>query len=186
MSSQHSIRKVVEDEFNKIFEDEKIAINMELTVFNYTIQLCESKNIKCQWEDFMFISYYKHRAYTILYNIENQDSQELYGLIKKEPNFNYDKVFVEKQIDKHYNTNRFGISNIEMQPSKWADIIEKDRQRYNTDESEEISNNGLFHCKKCKSKRTTYTQAQLRGGDESMSILVKCHEPDCNHNFRIG
>ena len=186
MSNQHSIRKIVEEEFNKIFDDVKISENMERTIFNYTIQLCELKSIKCQWENYMFVSYYKHRAYTILYNIENQVDKELYKLIKKDTNFNYDKVFVEKQIDKNYNTNRFGISNIEMQPSKWADIIEKDRQRYNTDELEEVSDNGLFNCKKCKSKKTTYTQAQLRGGDESMSILVKCHEPDCGHDFRIG
>lgn len=45
-----------------------------------------------------------------------------------------------------------------------------------------IDEKGTFQCGKCKSWRTTYYPLQTRGGDESMTNFVTCH--DCNHHFR--
>lgn len=45
-----------------------------------------------------------------------------------------------------------------------------------------IDEKGTFQCGKCKSWRTTYYPLQTRGGDESMTNFVTCH--DCNNHFR--
>lgn len=41
---------------------------------------------------------------------------------------------------------------------------------------------GVFTCPKCKSKNTTFTQVQTRGGDEPMTNMVECL--DCGLHFR--
>mmetsp|Transcript_30878 Transcript_30878/g.48105 ORF Transcript_30878/g.48105 Transcript_30878/m.48105 type:complete len:325 (-) Transcript_30878:26-1000(-) len=41
---------------------------------------------------------------------------------------------------------------------------------------------GVYQCRKCKSKRTKYDQLQTRGGDEPMTNIITCF--DCKHKWR--
>ena len=41
---------------------------------------------------------------------------------------------------------------------------------------------GVYTCRRCKSKRTKYDQLQTRGGDEPMTNFVTCF--DCKYKFR--
>ena len=41
---------------------------------------------------------------------------------------------------------------------------------------------GLFTCKRCKSKKTTFYQQQTRGADEPMTNFIQCLM--CNYNMK--
>ena len=43
---------------------------------------------------------------------------------------------------------------------------------------------GIFMCKKCKSKKTTYYQLQTRSADEPMTTYVECM--DCNNHWKFS
>ena len=47
----------------------------------------------------------------------------------------------------------------------------------------EQQHDGFFTCKKCKSKKTTYTQAQTRSADEPMTTFVTCLSCDFRWKF---
>jgi len=40
----------------------------------------------------------------------------------------------------------------------------------------------MFTCKKCKSKRTTYYEAQIRSADEPATIFITCI--DCGKHWK--
>ena len=42
----------------------------------------------------------------------------------------------------------------------------------------------LFKCGKCKQKKTTYYQLQVRGGDEPMTTFITCCNPACRNRWR--
>ncbi len=56
-------------------------------------------------------------------------------------------------------------------------IIEKNKAKM--DEEYE----GIFKCKKCKSKKTSYYQLQTRSADEPMTTFVQCIECDNHWKF---
>jgi transcription elongation factor S-II len=41
----------------------------------------------------------------------------------------------------------------------------------------------MFMCRKCKSRRCTYAQAQLRSADEPMTTFVSCLDCGCRWRF---
>ncbi len=183
MSHKHSIRTIVINEFIILFNDKKIAKNLEIGVFNYTILYFESRNIKSQWKLDKFITIYKHKAESLLKNIKNQSSQELFNSILTK-NYNYSQLCYEKQYDIHFNNYRFGMNPMDIDITKWDDILKRDNERCRELDDKIKKEDGLYTCKFCKSKKTTFTLVQTRSGDEAMTVMVKCLE--CNNEFRGG
>jgi DNA-directed RNA polymerase subunit M/transcription elongation factor TFIIS len=48
----------------------------------------------------------------------------------------------------------------------------------------EAAPDGMHQCPKCRSHKTTHTQAQTRSADESMTVFVCCFV--CDHRFRYS
>ena len=74
------------------------------------------------------------------------------------------------------------LSAMERFPQRWkevnATLEATDKYLYH---SEEVSSDA-FRCMKCKQRKCTYAQAQLRSADEPMTILVRCL--NCGHSWR--
>jgi transcription elongation factor S-II len=47
-----------------------------------------------------------------------------------------------------------------------------------------IISEGMYTCRKCKGKRTTSQEIQMRSADEPMTIFITC--VDCGNSWRIG
>ena len=47
-----------------------------------------------------------------------------------------------------------------------------------------IVSEGMYTCRKCKGKRTTSQEIQMRSADEPMTIFIRC--VDCGNSWRIG
>lgn len=67
----------------------------------------------------------------------------------------------------------------EMCPERWADAFERvARKQLRTMAPLNIKDavDGLLQCRKCKSKKTTYTQLQTRSADEPLTTFALCIE----------
>ena len=61
----------------------------------------------------------------------------------------------------------------ELNPEQHAELKHKIMSKYINMNSEQ-EHDGFFKCGKCKTMKTTYTQAQTRSADEPMTTFVTC------------
>ena len=151
--------------FNKLFEDDSIGKNIEIGIYNYSINDANSRGIIKKWKNIKFSEIYYSRLRTILHNLKNE---KLLNQVKN------------NQITP--NTLAL-MSHQEMVPDKWKARIElkmkRDKSRLSTNIE---ASTDLFTCKKCKSKKCTYYEMQTRSADEPATIFITCL--DCGKNWR--
>lgn len=153
-------------------EKQKMALNLERGIYNYTIKSVTS-NDKDGWND-IFKSYYIQFASIVYQNLDPTSHLK---------NVNYLKYLLDKKY------NEFEIVTLEANlrfPEKWKEIIDIYGSK---DTVEEFKNNedipdGLFKCGKCKTYKTTYYQLQIRSSDEPMSTFVQCLA--CGNRWRFN
>ena len=59
-----------------------------------------------------------------------------------------------------------------------------DATRSDWNQKHALVSEGMYTCRKCKGKRTTTQEIQMRSADEPMSIFITC--VDCGNQWRIG
>ena len=151
-------RTNVQSKLNKIIEDEKKSKNMEKGIYNYAIR--ESKKLKVvrKWDNHYFVELYSSRLRSIYSNLKN--NPELLEQLKQE-------VFKVEEIA--------FFSHQQLNPKKWEVLIEEKKNRdKNKVEAKVVASTDAFKCRKCGSRETTYSQAQLRSADEPMTTFVAC------------
>ena len=75
------------------------------------------------------------------------------------------------------------MSHEELYPELYAKIKEKVMNKHITKDNNE-NHEGMFKCGRCKTYKTTYTQAQTRSADEPMTTFVTCL--NCNHRWKFS
>jgi transcription elongation factor S-II len=153
---------------------QKIAINIERSIFNYSI-------VKLQMGDkllndlFKFI--YIGKAVVIYRNLDRNHS------LKND--YLYDKV-VSGEINVK---DLVHFSPEQMFPEKSAQIALKyyDEKRSIEEIMTATDNNAetdQFKCSKCGQRRCTYYQLQTRSADESLTTFVRC--VNCDNRWRFS
>lgn len=155
---------------------QKIALNLERGIFNYTV----NKVVTSQWND-KFKDNYIDKSVHIFSNL-NPDSklknkELIHRLFKKE-------------------INEFELCNLpsdEIFPERHAEIIITYIECLRKEEKpEEITDDGAHFCSKCKTSRTTYYQLQTRSakiiGWKSTLLITSwlCYwENSCSPSYLI-
>ena len=154
---KHIFRKKVSEKLNNIIDNEKMAINIEKSIFNYTINEAKNKNIVRKWENKYFQQIYKNRLRSIYLNLKNES-------------------FCEKIKKKRIKTSMLHkMTHQEMCPEKWKSMIDAKIKRDKNMTSVNMSAaTDEFTCYKCKKKKCTYYQLQTRSADEPMTTFVTC------------
>jgi DNA-directed RNA polymerase subunit M/transcription elongation factor TFIIS len=147
--------------------NEKTYINMEIAIFNYSIQKAkQQKGVVVRWDIPAFVQIYTDHLRTILYNLDH--NPELRRQIVASEILSKDFVFMTHQ---------------EWWPSIWKTRIEekikKDELKYN---KKVQASTDMFTCKKCHNNKCTYYEMQTRSADESATIFVNCLT--CGKNWR--
>jgi len=160
-----TFRNNISKKLEEIMENDKLAINIEKSVFNYTIQESNSRKIVKKWDNPYFVQIYIDRMRSIYINLKNEEFKNQIKIGEITP----------QQLS--------SMTHQEMNPQRWKECIErkikKDNSRLNTNVE---ASTDMFTCKKCKSKRCTYYELQTRSADEPMTIFVTCL--DCGKNFK--
>lgn len=161
-------RQTVTSKLENVFEDNVIQINIEKGIFNFTIKICKEHSEQLSWKNCFFVKEYSKNARRVLANLTyTPNAKQLIkrindGLIKPEELASY--------------------SHEELYPDFWAEQKLKIMAKHiNTKPEQE--HDGFFKCGKCKTYKTTYTQAQTRSADEPMTTFVTCL--NCNNVWKF-
>lgn len=158
-------RKNIVNNFKVVTEDEKISINLEKGIFNYTIQTSNKRNLIKKWSNELFLIIYIEKLKMVLCNLKNE-------------------TIFNKLINKEIKAHELAfMTHEEMRPDIWNQLIElkkiKDENKFSP--KLEASTDD-FTCSKCKSKQCTHYQLQTRSADEPMTTFVTCI--NCGNRWR--
>jgi transcription elongation factor S-II len=159
-------RANVSAKLNKFFlvagGNEKHGINLEKGIHNWALKEASNRKVVKKWDNPFFVQIYLDHLRSIYFNLDNETiiNQVVSGEIKS-------------------HTIAF-MTHHEMQPEKWAELIRlksiRDKSKFETHLE---ASTDTFTCRKCKSKKCSYMQAQTRSADEPMTTFVCCLECGC-------
>ena len=158
-------RSRVVERIDEILQDTKNSKNLEKGIFNYSLKEAEYRKIIKKWDNQLFVQLYIDHLRSIMVNLKNTAILEQIndGTIKS-----HMVAFMTHQ---------------EMKPDRWADLIAKkiikDKNKFETNIEAATD---TFTCRKCKSKKCTYYQVQIRSADEPMTTFITCLE--CGNRWK--
>lgn len=159
----HSVfRANIVKKLDEIFQNEKHSVNLEKGIYNYALKEATRRKVIKKWDNPYFVQIYVDHLRSIFVNLKNTDivSQVTDGTIKA-----HTIAFMTHQ---------------EMNPYKWAELIDaKSKRDKNKFEANFEAATDTFKCRKCKSKKCTYSAIQTRSSDEPMTIFVTCLDCGC-------
>lgn len=148
-------RENVKKDLSELFNDIKTN-NIEKSIYNWCIINCNELSMDATWDNHVFVHMYVQKAIDVLEHIK------IHGM---EYDIN-NKLLATKDVAtfnyKNYNKIR------------WTPIIHETKMN---------NNDGIFQCKKCKSKKTTYYSLQTRSADEPMTNFITCL--NCNNRWKM-
>jgi DNA-directed RNA polymerase subunit M/transcription elongation factor TFIIS len=121
--------------------------NIEISVYNHAISYANAHSIEAVWTNFIFKHFYVSKA------------QEILSSLRESPEFVH-KVVREKLSTEiaTYNKKRKKKNDPRDTALLGADAVSE----------------GIFKCRKCGSRRTTYYSVQIRSQDEPATNFITC------------
>lgn len=163
ISNDEEFRRNVRNQIKmKMGLKEKMANNIEINIFNYTVKECKERNIVRKWDNKYFVQIYTDKFRSIYNNIC--------------PLNNKNKELLKKIKDKKISTKNIAfMTHQELKPLLWKDLIDaKINRDKNIGKDEDMLATDEFTCFKCKKNKCTYYQLQTRSADEPMTTFVSC------------
>ena len=151
-----------------ILQNEDHCLNLEKGVFNWALKEASFRKVVKKWDNRYFVELYKTHLRSVYINLKNNPT--LVASIGVE----------EGQIKPHEVA---FMSHQDLMPERWSALIEKkEKEDANKYECNIQAATDTFTCRKCRSKKCTYTQAQVRAADEGMTTYVSCL--DCGTRWK--
>lgn len=165
MDTRRKVVGIFIEVFRESFSSfDKIATNVEKSIFNHTIRRCKNEKIPCNWENNLFYRYYAEQVRRIKANLTYLNHRT-----------NLKERILSKEIKP---TDIVGMSDDDLLSLETKQQIEKDNyfltEKSMVGQQTVVAVSGMFTCGRCKSKKTTYRQMQTRSADEPMTTLVQC------------
>ena len=157
IADPRSFRDKVSQSFSDKFNRPNTQKNIELGIYNATLEEATAKGVIKRWDNAAFVQLYLGRFRVVWSNLKRA---ELYAQVKQ-------RAILPERIA--------FMSHQELLPSRWAPLLDakkkRDASRY---EPELVANTSNFTCRKCKSNKCNYYQLQTRSADEPMTTFVTC------------
>ena len=158
---------------NKVIKNKKKSKIIEDSIYNYTKDRIKEMNITFSWDNELCRRIYMNKLISIYSNIDNKcyvKNEELLNKIKK------DEIDIE---------NIAYIDSRKLKPEEWEKYEKKEKAIYDIIHNDELSQvTDMFKCGKCKKRKCTYYQLQIRSSDEPMTTFITC--VNCNHKWAIN
>jgi len=171
ISNPTEFRKNIVEKLNKYIVNNKKCINIEKSIYNYTIQEATRNKVIKKWDNKYFIMIYIDKLRAIWLNI---DSNSYIG----------NKSFIEHINDGTISTKDIAfLTHQEIYPEIWKSLIDakikRDENKFEVDKRGATSE---FKCRKCHKRECSYYQLQTRSADEPMTTFVTCI--NCGNNWK--
>jgi DNA-directed RNA polymerase subunit M/transcription elongation factor TFIIS len=149
------------------------AKDLEQGIFNWTIEYCDKKSLLPNWNNEIFRKIYDDKFISILTNLDMESELKNVGLLNRMLNNEF------KPHDIPY------MEPHEIFPERWISIISsKLKKEQSLIESNSEAKTDMFKCGRCKQKKCSYYEMQVRSADESSTIFITCM--NCKNKWRIG
>lgn len=159
------IREKARNAFRKSIKKEKVLLNLEIGIYNYSLQEASRKKEVKKWENPKFVQIYSDRLRSIYINMKDE------------------KILNSLNSGELLPQTFAFMTHQEMKPEIWKELIEKksriDATKFDTNIT---ARTDMFTCGKCKSKKCTYYTMQTRSADEPETIFITCL--DCGKNWK--
>jgi DNA-directed RNA polymerase subunit M/transcription elongation factor TFIIS len=171
-NNKHEIRnKLRELLINDIKLEELEATDLEIGIFNSTIDYANSLKIPLSWASDLFTDSYLNIARSIYSNLNKDTYVKNKELIERLKN----KEFVPHKLPY--------MSCEEIFPERWEAIIEKQKLKFKAAyEIKQVSMTDTIKCGKCKNNKISYYELQTRSGDEAITQFYNCII--CGHKWK--
>ena len=140
--------------------DEKKSINIEKSIYNYSIKEATNRLVVKKWDNPYFVLIYTNKLKSILDNMTPENIEKL-----KSGEINPCKLAF--------------LTHQELNYEKWKVLLDekaqKDKYKF---ETQVQAATDTFTCRRCKKNRCTYYQLQTRSSDEAITTFVTCLECD--------
>ena len=166
--NENNKHKIREDFVNLLINNLKIpeleARDLEIGVFNSSIDYANNYSIQLSWNCQLFMETYINISRSIYSNISKTSYVKNENL--------YDRMIVKKEFLPHM-LPYMQYHNIF--PERWKDIIEKNQRRFKAAyEIKLVAMSDMITCMRCKSKKVSYYELQTRSGDEASTLFMNC------------
>lgn len=160
-----TFRSNIQKKLCAILGDEKMGINLEKGVFNFAIKEASSRKIVKKWENSQFAQLYIDRMRSIYINLKNE-------------------LLLQQLKSCEISPQTFAfMTHQEFNPDHWKEYIDRKQKRDMSKYTNNVeASTDMFVCKKCKSRRCTYYELQVRSADEPTNVFITCL--DCGKNWK--
>ena len=164
IKDHESFRNQIRDKLKKLLKVD-VSANLEIGIYNFSIKEASRLNIVKRWSNPLFVEVYVNRLRSVYINL------------KKSSHF---QRFVEENAKQPQNIAY--ITQHEMNPDRWHDIILKQKKTIIND-GKETKLSSEFVCFKCKKNNCSHYQLQTRSADEPMTTFISCN--DCGNRWKF-
>jgi transcription elongation factor S-II len=145
--------------------------DIEIGIFNWTIDFCIKNNIIKNWDNNKFKKIYINKSISVISNLDPKQYLKNKYLLK---------LLQNKKINPHEIPY---MKNEDIYPDKWnniKNILEKKVEGLKNNKN--ISITDQFRCGKCKKRECSYYELQVRSADESATLFITCL--NCNAKWK--
>jgi DNA-directed RNA polymerase subunit M/transcription elongation factor TFIIS len=172
MSNKHAIRDKFRDILMKqIGLSELDATDLEIGIFNSTLDYANSLSIQLSWTCQLFMETYINNARSVYSNL-------------KKDSYVGNTTLVDRLHTREFVPHKLAyLSADEIFPDRWKLIIDKQKLRLKAAyEVKQVSMTDSIKCGKCKNNKISYYELQIRSGDENMTQFFCCIT--CGHKWK--
>jgi hypothetical protein len=149
--------------------------NIETAIFNYSV--LSSKTINKNWNDSIFVQCYSSKARHILLNLDPSSYVKNKYLLSRF--LNHEFSFFDLV---------FNMTHIQLFPERFTSALKdnliSDKLNWSVQLDPESMPDGMFPCRRCHSKKTSFFMLNSRRGDEGSVITVNCLV--CKHTWKFS
>lgn len=163
ISTPEEIRLKSRELLDKVVENERISTFLERASWNWAVKFCRDREICLNWDNQSFRNAYTHKVLSVRYNLGQRPD------------------ILQKMKASEYSIKEFVFAKPhEICPDKWEAAFEsaaKKALRFSDASCVDAKDlpDGMLVCGKCKSRKTSYAEFQVRSADEPMTVFARCH-----------
>ena len=168
-------RKLNINIFSKLIKNVDLVRNIELSIYNFSIDKSNQNNVYPSWNNLLFKSIYFNKSKGLYLNLDKS------SYIKNND-------FIKKVNSKSFDVSRIAyLKPIDIKPENWMCIIEEDKRKeeiIKACENEAATKRFVCPNKKCRARKSVYNEVQTRSADEPMTLFITCLV--CGRNWKMN
>lgn len=173
MDYRKEICEMIESRIENDIDEVDVSKDIEIGIYNWTINFCQDKKISKNWKNNKFVNIYILKAKSVIANIDKKSYVENNRLLER------------LKIKEFSPTDIAFMQRDYLFPEIWKDTIDDYiKKKENAYVETQVAMSDQIKCHKCHKREVTYIEKQCRSADEPMSLLCTCIV--CGNRWRIG